>query len=271
MLTVSLGPLAVPTSRVLIMVALGVALLVGALVGRKRNVATSDTLMNSFLVGFIVARVSFVMLYIESYMDAPLSMLDIRDGGFLLAPGLVAGIGTALWRGWRMPALRRPLGAAMLAGVGVWAGTLGALGLMEASRASIPTASFQRLDGDAVTLDDLGAAEEGKPRVVNLWATWCPPCRREMPVLQAAQARESNVAFVFANQGETVDQVRNYLAQEELQLENVIMDPTTELGRVSGSRALPTTLFYNASGRLVDHHLGELSEASLKQKLESLQ
>ncbi len=252
------------------MVALGVALLVGALVGRKRGVATSDCLINSFLVGFLVARLSFVILYIDSYLDAPLSMLDIRDGGFMVAPGLVAGMSSALWWGWRSPALRWPLGAAMLAGFVMWGGTIGAVSLMEATRTSIPTASFHRLDGEPVTLGNLGAAEEGKPRVVNLWATWCPPCRREMPVLQAAQARESGVAFIFANQGESFNQVQSYLSQEGLELENVLLDPTTELGRVSGSRALPTTLFYDAEGRLVDHHLGELSEASLKQKLESI-
>lgn len=270
MLTVSLGPLAVPTSRLIMLVALAVALLVGALVARKRGVAASDSLINIFLVGLLVARGAFVIFYIESYRDAPLSMFDIRDGGFLLMPGIIAALMAALWRGWRMPALRRPLGVAILAGAGVWAGALGAVNLMEVSRPGLPIASLQRLDGGFVTLENLGPEAEGKPRVVNLWATWCPPCRREMPVLQAAQARETGVAFVFANQGESPGQVRDYLAQEKLGLKNVLMDPTTELGRVSGSRALPTTLFYDAQGRLVDHHLGELSEASLKQKLESI-
>lgn len=270
MLTVSLGPLAVPTSRLLMVIALGVALLVGVLVGRQRGTVVSDSLFNSFLVGLLVARAAFVILYLDAYRDAPLSMLDIRDGGFLVVPGIVAAFALALWRGWRCPSLRRPLSAAILAGGGVWAGTLGAVTVMEATRGSLPSESFQRLSGEPVTLDNLGAETEGEPRVINLWATWCPPCRREMPVLQAAQDRETGVTFVFANQGETSSQVRNYLAQEKLALNNIIMDPTTELGRISGSRALPTTLFYDAQGRLVDHHLGELSEASLKQKLESI-
>lgn len=270
MLTVSLGPLAVPTSRLIMLAALAVALLVGILLGRKRGVATTDSLINSFLVGLLVARAAFVVAYFDYYQGDLLSMIDIRDGGFLLVPGIIAAVIAALWQGWRRPSLRRPLSAAVLAGAGVWGLTMGALAAMEASRPGLPAESFQRLGGDFVTLDNLGPTAEGKPRVVNLWATWCPPCRREMPVLQAAQTRETDVEFVFANQGEPPGLVRDYLEQENLELENVLMDPLTELGRITGSRALPTTLFYDADGRLVDHHLGELSEASLKQKLESI-
>src|SRR5690606_40886240 len=46
----------------------------------------------------------------------------------------------------------------------------------------------------------------GQPTVVNLWATWCPPCRREMPVLRDAQQRYPDIAFIFANQGESAEQ-----------------------------------------------------------------
>ncbi|MDO8862019.1 TlpA disulfide reductase family protein [Haliea sp. E1-2-M8] len=252
------------------MIALLVAIVVGGLVGRKRGVVTSDSMINSFLVGLLVARGTFVILYFDSYREAPLSMVDIRDGGFLLLPGIGAALITALWRGWRTPALRRPLGAAILTGVGIWVGMLGAVTGMEASQPGLATESFQRLDGDFVTLANLGPEEEGKPRVVNLWATWCPPCRREMPVLQAAQARETDITFVFANQGESPGQVRDYLIGDKLELENVLLDPMSTLGQVSGSRALPTTLFYDAQGRLADYHLGELSAASLKQKLKRL-
>ncbi|MDO8775926.1 MAG: TlpA family protein disulfide reductase, partial [Burkholderiaceae bacterium] len=51
---------------------------------------------------------------------------------------------------------------------------------------------------------------------------------------------------------------------------NVLLDPSTALGRAIGSTALPTTLFYDASGQLVDTQLGELSAASLASKLNRL-
>lgn len=42
----------------------------------------------------------------------------------------------------------------------------------------------------------------GKPTVINLWASWCPPCRREMPVLSEAQKKYPNVKLIFINQNE---------------------------------------------------------------------
>ena len=73
--------------------------------------------------------------------------------------------------------------------------------------------------------------------------------------------------FVFANQGDGASAAQRYLMAGQLGLVNVVLDPGASLGRSIGSRALPTTLFYDASGRLVDTHLGELSAASLASKL----
>lgn len=64
--------------------------------------------------------------------------------------------------------------------------------------------------------------------------------------------------------------IEQYLQQEALSLKNVMADSTGSLGYQVGSRALPTTIFVNARGELVDAHLGELSRASLKAKLEKL-
>ncbi len=66
------------------------------------------------------------------------------------------------------------------------------------SSQQIPDISVRDIDGQPVSLQDLA----GKPLVINLWATWCPPCRREMPVLAAAQQANPDVRFVFVNQGE---------------------------------------------------------------------
>ena len=87
--------------------------------------------------------------------------------------------------------------------------------------------------------------------VVNLWASWCPPCRREMPVLAAAQKQQPWASFVFANQGESNATVQRYLSDSQLDLVNVTLDRDTRLGFVAGSMALPITLFYDAQGQLV--------------------
>ena len=128
-------------------------------------------------------------------------------------------------------------------------------------------AALSGLDGSAVSLVALAA---GKPLVVNLWATWCPPCRLEMPLLAAAQRRETGVAFAFANQGEDVFTVQHYLAGDGLVLANVLLDPDKSIGQKAGSMALPTTLFYDAEGRLVAAHQGALSAATLANRLDQL-
>jgi hypothetical protein len=91
-----------------------------------------------------------------------------------------------------------------------------------------------------------------------------------MPVLAAAQAREAGVAFVFVNQGESQAAVRSYLARLGLPLRDVLLDPGSSLLPAVGSRGLPTTLFYDAQGQLVDAHMGVLSEPALRLRLRQL-
>jgi thiol-disulfide isomerase/thioredoxin len=134
---------------------------------------------------------------------------------------------------------------------------------MQQSAVKLPTTALGTLEGGTTTLQ----AMAGKPMVLNLWATWCPPCRREMPVLARAQAGRQDVTFVFANQGESEALVREYLGDSDLELDNVLLDPFSTVMRDSGSRGLPTTLFFNADGRLVDTHIGELTDAGLAAKL----
>lgn len=107
----------------------------------------------------------------------------------------------------------------------------------------------------------------GAPVVLNLWATWCPPCRREMPVLEQAQTAFPDVAFVLVNQGESAQQARAYLESEGLNLTDVLLDPSSEAMREMRTGGLPTTFFFDAQGRMVDLHLGEITMADLESKI----
>ena len=110
----------------------------------------------------------------------------------------------------------------------------------------------------------------GRPLVVNLWATWCGPCRHEMPLLAEAQRRRPEIAFAFANQGEDAATAQRYLADSGLALDHVLLDPGKAIGAAAGSRALPVTLFFAADGRLVDTHVGALTAGSLDAALRRL-
>lgn len=132
-----------------------------------------------------------------------------------------------------------------------------------AGAATLPSLPLTDLDGAPVDLKQF----EGRPVVLNLWATWCPPCRREMPVLERAADERPDVAFVFANQAESSEAVRDFLAHEGLQLDNMLLDPDTAVARHFQARGLPTTLFFNADGTLRNAHLGEVSRSRLDEYL----
>jgi thiol-disulfide isomerase/thioredoxin len=266
MLTLTLGPLTLALNHLLLLGALLVASLVGGWAGRRGGQNPESVLFNLFVLGLFCARTGFVLEYWPMYRDDPLQVIDLRDGGFLLWPGVLAVVAGALWHGWRHAGLRRPLALGLSSGALFW--LLGGLASHLYSQGTqLPELTLRDADDRPVAL----AKYQGRPLVVNIWATWCPPCRREMPVLQQAQHEHPGVTFLFVNQGETPQTVATFLATTGLNLAHVLFDGSGQLARRVGSMALPTTLFYNAEGRLVGSHLGELSRASLQHALAPLE
>lgn len=268
MLSLNLGPFAISMGQALIIFAFIVALLVGKLAARKCDVAVGDILFNLATVGFVAARVAFVGLYFSDYGFAPLAWIDIRDGGFELIAGVLAAGLYASYVAWRQPALRSPLAAALFAGTLTWGLTGGLLGLIENQASRPPATELYTLDGTPTDLASLQQSKGMRPMVVNLWATWCPPCRAEMPVLEQAQKKHSDILFVFVNQAEAASTIQGFLDKMQLNIKHVLQDRHANVGRLAGSAALPTTLFYDAGGRLIDSHLGQLSKATLARGLE---
>lgn len=263
---ISVGPL--PMKLAVLLVALAIAVVVGRQAARSAPnqlpVKVMPTIFDMLLVGALAARLGFVLKWLPQYLADPWSIIRIGDGGFSVWVGVLAGIGFGAWRTRKAKPLRRPLTFGAVAGLASWVVLGGALLLLQQSALRLPAAELTTLEGGSVRL----AALSGRPMVVNLWATWCPPCRREMPVFAKAQVQRSDVAFAFVNQGESAPVVNNYLLGGDLNLQNVLLDPFSTVSRETGSRGLPTTLFFDADGRLVDTHMGELSEASLAQMLQ---
>lgn len=264
--TINIGPLAIPFGPLMLLIALLLATALARFLAPVNKSQAESAVWTVFLGGVITARLVFVALYFDMYRHAPLGMLDIRDGGFHALSGILAAMAIAVWLGWRRQEARMPLAWSLLAGTAFWAGA----GLFATTSAThdlvLPKMTLERLEGGEASL----ASFVGRPTVVNLWATWCPPCRREMPVLQEAQERYPDIHFVFANQGEADDIVRRYLAEDELKLANILLDKHMQLPRQMNSFVYPTTLFFNEKGVLVDRRVGELSAATLAQRLESM-
>lgn len=263
---VRLGPFVLSSAVLLVLGGLLAGLLVAGRYARRAHADPGPVLWKMILAGFASARAVFVLRHHDLYLDRPWAALDLRDGGFDGATGLLVAcvIGAELTR--RSPALRRPLLASTLAGLALWLGGTLVLQAVAPPQAPLPDVLLRRLDGSEVALQ----AWRGKPVVVNLWATWCPPCRREMPALAATQAGRPDIHVVFVNQGESAAAVQGFLARQRLDMDNVVLDPAGRLAAHTGAAGFPTTLFYDAGGKLRLRHVGELSEATLREKLAAL-
>ncbi|MCE0760859.1 TlpA family protein disulfide reductase [Marinobacter sp. G11] len=265
MLSVNIGPLALSLGQALLMGAFLIALIVGAIMGHKERIPIAGPLSDIFLAAMAAARIGFVIRYFEHYQDDLVGIIDIRDGGFEMVAGIVGALAMVAWKLWRHPPIRRALGSAAAAGLLTWGSVTLLVNLMESQARAVPDVALAHLNNRPASLAEIA---DNKPMVVNLWASWCPPCIREMPILQKAQQNNPDITFVFVNQGEQPETIQQFLQQYELSLDNVLTDTSAMMGRTTGSHALPTTLFYDAQGRQVDAHLGELSAASLAHNLE---
>ncbi|CUJ69607.1 TlpA family protein disulfide reductase [Achromobacter aegrifaciens] len=261
----SVGPLVLPLTLVAFIASVLMGQGVAAWLAMRRDPDTQLPMGRVLLTGILASRAAFVAQQFDAYSADPVSILDIRDGGWNATAGFAAAWAYAVWLSGHRSSWKAPMLTGIAVATLVWAGAhwvAAATGSGE-PRASLPETTFRTLEGEPRSLQ----AFQGKPVVLNLWASWCPPCRREMPVFAQAQAAHPEITFVFLNQGERTAVVQQFLAQQGLALENVLLDVDTQAATVFGHRALPATLFFDAFGRHVDTRQGELSRATLAQRL----
>ena len=259
-----LGPLALPWTLLVLLVAWQLGTVVHERLSARHGQGPGPHGWRLTLVALLAARLGFVVQYPAEYGATPWSVLDIRDGGW--QPW--AGLAVALLYVGLLWLRRSPWRQAASAGLATFAATwLAGLALMQASAppggAELPVWRGVALDAQTIALHDL----RGQPVVVNLWASWCPPCRREMPALLQARGRHPQVRFLWVNQGETPEVVARFASQQGLPASDVLLDPSTQLGPALGHKALPTTLFYDGQGRLQAVRTGELSAGTLAHHL----
>lgn len=271
MLSLSFGGIVFPTAPLLLLLSVTLA----AWVAR----AASHLVWNALWVGLLVARLGYVLWHNEAFLTPInlINIIDIRDGGWLTPLGWIgAGIYMA-WHGWRTPTtpvLQRAIIYSALTGIGLWLAGQGVLRWMDSTKMTAPAVMLQAFSTQKTqktqTLPQILA---GKPTVVNIWATWCPPCRAEMPTLVQAQQNQSDVQIVLVNQGESDAVIAAYLQRSGLDkqnIQNIWRDSSGSLGPALGAAGLPTTVFFNAQGERVDAHTGVLSAAVLQVQMQRL-
>lgn len=204
-----------------------------------------------------------MLLHWQSFSGEPLRIFALWEGGFHWPSGLIA-IALSVFLVLRTRRLRLwallPLALALVVWNTAWQLTGGTQAI------ALPASAFRTLSGDSHSL----STTSGKPMVINLWATWCPPCRREMPMMAEVAASTEGAEFVFANQGESRDAIERYLTDNGISLDNVLLDPFGDLARHYGAPGLPATLFVGADGVLEHAHLGEISRETLQSRISTL-
>lgn len=126
------------------------------------------------------------------------------------------------------------------------------------ARQPMPPLNATDLHGQHWRLPDL----RGKAVLINFWASWCEPCRAEMPSLQAlAQQHGPDLQVLAVNFKETVPAVQRFLQQSSLQLP-VILDPQGVLARQWDITIFPSTVMIAADGRVRGVLRGELDWTS---------
>ena len=130
--------------------------------------------------------------------------------------------------------------------------------------APAPEFSLQSLDGRMVSLNDF----RGKSVVVNFWATWCPPCRSEMPDMeQIARERADDVVVLAVNVQEAREPVRRFVDQYGLTFP-IVLDTSGDVTQSFGVQSLPTSFFVDREGRVAAFNMGALNKSAIARKLE---
>jgi thiol-disulfide isomerase/thioredoxin len=137
------------------------------------------------------------------------------------------------------------------------------------SKAPATAFAYQDQKGNVVSSTEL----RGKVVFINFWATWCPPCRAEMPALNELYQEfkgDNRIVFLFMNEDENVDKANTFLSSNHYSFPVV-----TRAGNVSEEMfagTLPTTIVLDKQGRIVMKHEGVASynNSTFKEQLKSL-
>ncbi len=129
-----------------------------------------------------------------------------------------------------------------------------------------PDFTVPTLRGEPFTLSE----QRGKPVVMNFWATWCPPCRAEIPFFQeAARKYNGQVAVIGVDDGEPADLVSSFVGEMGMTYP-IPLDEDSAVSRQYRVNSLPTTYFIDGEGVIRHIHIGIISNAVLEERIAQL-
>lgn len=141
----------------------------------------------------------------------------------------------------------------------------------EATTIQAPNVTILDASGKEVQLQSL----VGKPIILNFWASWCPPCKQEMPDFEAAYKKYgTDIQFMMVNMTdggrETIATAEKYIASQGYSFP-VYFDTKQEAAIEYGVSAIPTTYFINAQGHIIAYAAGAITAQHLEQGISMMQ
>jgi len=124
----------------------------------------------------------------------------------------------------------------------------------------VPETQMQLLDGGELKLPDL----KGRPYIVNIWASWCVPCRIEHPVLVQMAGQGVEIIGVLYGDPDTT-KARKILADEGNPFRQIVIDPTRDFGLEVGISGVPESFLVNSEGIIIKTMRGPIADAKTAQ------
>ena len=260
---ISIGPLLLAGDRFAAAIGIAVFTFVTTVIARRVDPRLGHWSMHALAGGFVAARLGHVIDHAANFAAEPWRVFAVWQGGFSWIWGAAAVLAVTLYH---LRTVRLNLWATFAVGVSLVTWNT-VYHLTSANAATpLPAISLSQLNGRPIKLESF----RGKPLVINLWATWCPPCRNEMPMMAEFAAATDEVTFLFVNHGEMPATIKNFLEAEAIEIKHVLLDPDSQVARHYNTRGLPMTLFIGADGLSRVTYFGEISREALSKYVSRL-
>ena len=260
---ISIGPLLFAGDRLAAAIGIAVFTFVTTVIAARVDPRLGRWSMHALAGGFVAARLGHVVEYAVNFAAEPWRVFAVWQGGFSWIWGATGVVAITLYH---LRTVRLNLWATFALGVSLVTWNT-AHQLTSASAATpLPPIALKQLNGSSVKLEKF----KGKPIVINLWATWCPPCRHEMPMMADFAAATDKVTFLFINHGEIPKTINAFLDSENIKLKHVLLDPAAQIAGHYKTRGLPMTLFIGADGNSRVTYFGQMSREALNKYVSRL-
>jgi thiol-disulfide isomerase/thioredoxin len=123
------------------------------------------------------------------------------------------------------------------------------------------------LNGKEVSLSQL----KGKRVFLNFWATWCPPCKAEMPEIEALynETKDSDLVILAVNIGESQNTVKSFMDKNKYNF-SVLLDTDNSIAAKYNIQSIPTSFFIDKDGVIVSRHIGSMNKTQMETYIKNI-